>query len=173
MYGDKCGEFACGYWGFAWIVVRTSQVSFEIKWTKRSLELTEVIWSEAFPPPRIPCLWADVLRLPFVWKTRKFWGEVKWNGSSRWKFSGKKVIPFEVLPFPVFAETTEVFCTICLDYYWQASCREKGKNLLVFYRWYNSILFLFSEPKNTSTIWRKFFTEISVHMISARNLTLG
>ena len=27
--------------------------------------------------------------------------------------------------------------------------------------------------KNTSTIWRKFFTEISVHMVSARNLTLG
>ena len=38
-------------------------------------------------------------RLPFVWKTRKFRGEFKWNGSSRWKFSGKKVIPFEVLPF--------------------------------------------------------------------------
>ena len=72
MYGDKCGEFACGYWGFAWIMVRNRKVSFEIKWTKRSLELTEVIWSEAFPPPRIPSLWADVLRLPFVWKTRKF-----------------------------------------------------------------------------------------------------
>ena len=28
----------------------------------------------------------------------------------------KKVIPFEVLPFPVFTETTEIFCTICLDY---------------------------------------------------------
>ena len=41
-------------------------------------------------------------RLPFVWKTRKFRGEFKWNGSSRWKFSGKKVIPFEVLPFSRF-----------------------------------------------------------------------
>ena len=39
-------------------------------------------------------------RLPFVWKTRKCRGEFKWNGSSWWKFSGKKVIPFEVLPFP-------------------------------------------------------------------------
>ena len=27
----------------------------------------------------------------------------------------KKVIPFEVLPFPVFTETNEIFCTICLD----------------------------------------------------------
>ena len=41
-------------------------------------------------------------RLPFVWKTRKFRGEFKWNCSSRWKFPGKKVIPFEVLPFSRF-----------------------------------------------------------------------
>ena len=54
---------------------------------------------------------------------------------------------FRGITFSVFAETTEVFCTICLNYYWQASCREKAKNLPVFYRWYNSILFLFSEPK--------------------------
>ena len=40
--------------------------------------------------------------LPFVWKTRKSRGEFKWNGSSRSKFSGKKVIPFEVLPFSRF-----------------------------------------------------------------------
>ena len=35
----------------------------------------------------------------FVWKTRKFRGEFKLNGSSRLKFSGKKVITFGVLPF--------------------------------------------------------------------------
>ena len=29
----------------------------------------------------------------------EFRGEFKWNESSRWKFSGKKVIPFEVSPF--------------------------------------------------------------------------
>ena len=29
-------------------------------------------------------------------------GEFKWNGSSWWKLSGKKVIPFEVSPFPRF-----------------------------------------------------------------------
>ena len=28
----------------------------------------------------------------------------------------KKVIPFEALPFSNFTETTEIFCTICLDY---------------------------------------------------------
>ena len=32
-------------------------------------------------------------------------------------FPEKKVIPFEVLPFPVFTKTTEIFLTICLDYY--------------------------------------------------------
>ena len=109
MYGDKCGEFACGYWGFAWIMVRNRKVSFEIKWTKRSLELTEVIWSEAFPPPRIPSLWVDVLRLPFVWKTRKFWGEVKWNGSSRWKFSGKKSNTFRGITFSRFCRNDRSF----------------------------------------------------------------
>ena len=38
-------------------------------------------------------------RLPFVWKTWKFRGEFEWNGSSRWRFSGTKIIPLEVLPF--------------------------------------------------------------------------
>ena len=68
--------------------------------------------------------------------------------SCRRKFSGKKVIPFEVLPFSGFTETTEIFCTICLDYQCQASSREKAKNLPVFCKWYNSIPFLFSVPKN-------------------------
>ena len=46
----------------------------------------------------------------------------------------------------VFTETTKIFCTICLDYQCQASCREKAKNLRVFCKWYNSIPFLFSVP---------------------------
>ena len=46
----------------------------------------------------------------------------KWNGSTLSRY----------YLFPVFTETTEIFFTICLDYYCQASCREKGKNLLVF-----------------------------------------
>ena len=41
-------------------------------------------------------------RLPFVWKTRKLRGEFKWNCSSRGKFSWKKVIPFQILPFSRF-----------------------------------------------------------------------
>ena len=31
-------------------------------------------------------------------------------------FPEEKVIPFEVLPLPIFTEMTEIFCTICLDY---------------------------------------------------------
>ena len=55
--------------------------------------------------------------------------------------------------FPVLTETSEIFCSICLDYQCQASCREKVKSLPVFCKWYNSILFLLSVPKNnTSTI---------------------
>ena len=65
--------------------------------------------------------------------------------SSRRKFSGKKVIPFEVLPFSGFTETTEIFCTICLDYQWKALSREREKNLPVFCKWY--IPFLFSVAK--------------------------
>ena len=118
---------------------------------------------------------ANLERLPFVWKSRKFRGEFKWNGSFLWKFSGQKVIPFAVFPFfPVVTQTTEIFCTICLDYQYQASSREKGKKLFVFCEWYNSIPFLIFEnqkKKNTSTIWRKFFTKISAQMVSAPRLT--
>ena len=98
---------------------------------------------------------ANLECLPFVWKSRKFRGEFKWNGSFLWKFSGQKVIPFAVFPFfPVVTETTKIFCTICLDYQYQASSREKAKKLFVLCEWQNSIPFLFSVPKkkNTSTI---------------------
>ena len=47
----------------------------------------------------IVLVYQDIERFTLVWTTRKFREELKWNGSSRWKFSGKKVIPFEVLPF--------------------------------------------------------------------------
>ena len=53
----------------------------------------------------------------------------KWNGSTP-----VKMFPKNSNTFPVFTETTEIFFTICLDYYCQASCREKAKNLLVFCR---------------------------------------
>ena len=50
--------------------------------------------------------------------------------------------------------------------------RESDKNLPVFCKWYNSIPFLFSvkKKKNTSTIWRKFFTKMYVQMVSALSL---
>ena len=49
--------------------------------------------------------------------------------------------------FPVLTQTTEIFCTLCLDYQCQASCREKVNKLPVFCKWYNSIPFLFSVPE--------------------------
>ena len=174
MYGDECGDFACGDWGFAWRIVGTRKVSFEIKLTKRSLELTEVIWSDAFPPLRIPSLWADVERFPFVWKTRKFRREFKWNGSSRLKFSGKKVIPFEVLRFSVFTETTEIFCTIFVRITSAGLHVERKRKIYRFFFLDDTTqsCSYFGSQKNTSTIWRKFFTQISVQMVSTSNLTL-
>ena len=42
-------------------------------------------------------------RLPFVWKNPEIPGRIfKWNDSSWKKYSGKKVIPFNVLPFSRF-----------------------------------------------------------------------
>ena len=64
------------------------------------------------------------------------------------EISRKKVKHFEVLPFSRFYRNDRtVFCTICLHYQCQASCREEAKNLPVFCQWYNSIPFLFSVPK--------------------------
>ena len=78
-------------------------------------------------------------------------------------------MPFEVLPFSRFYRKDQNFLYLFfLDYQCQAPSREKAKNLPVFCKWYNSIPFLFSVPqKNTSDILRKFFTEISVQMVSA------
>ena len=47
-------------------------------------------------------------------------GEFKWSGSPRWKFSEKKEYLSRYYLFPVFTETTEIFCTIYLDYWCQA-----------------------------------------------------
>ena len=69
-------------------------------------------------------------RLPFVWKTRKFRGEFKWNGHP---FSGKNSNTFRrYYLFPIFTEATEIFYTTCLDYQCQASSREKAKNYRYF-----------------------------------------
>ena len=59
--------------------------------------------------------------LPFVWKTWWFQGELKWDGSSRWKFSGEEEIPFEVLLFSRFYRNDWNFLyhlsalTICME----------------------------------------------------------
>ena len=49
-------------------------------------------------------------------------------------FPDKKKYLSRYYLFPVFTETTEIFCTICLDYQCQASTREKAKNLPVFWK---------------------------------------
>ena len=67
--------------------------------------------------------------------------------SSRRKFSGKKVIPFEVLPFSGFYRNDRNFLYHLFGLQWKALSREREKNLPVFCKWYNSIPFLFSVPK--------------------------
>ena len=37
--------------------------------------------------------------------------------------------------FAVFTETTEIFCSICLDYQCQTQSQEKAKILPVYYKW--------------------------------------
>ena len=86
-------------------------------------------------------------RLPFVWKTRKFRGEFKWNRSSWWKLSGKKEYLSRYYLFPVLTKRPKFSVPFCLDYQCQASCREKLKNLPVLCKWYNSIPFLLSVPE--------------------------
>ena len=113
--------------------------------------------------------WEIVERLLFVWKTRKFRKEFICNGSSRWKFFREKSNAFRGITFfPFLPKGPKFPLPFFLDYQCQAPSREKAKNLPVFCKWYNSIPFLFSVPqKNTSDILRKFFTEISVQMVSA------
>ena len=108
----------------------------------------------------------NIERLPFVWKTRKFRGEFKWNGSSRWKFSGKIVIPFEVL-FPLLPKRPK----FSVPFVWITSARLPVERERKVYGYFVMVQLnpvpVFGAKKNTSTIWRKFFTEISVQMVSA------
>ena len=97
----------------------------------------------AYPPE----FGTTIERLPFEWKTRKFRGEFKWSGSSRWKFSGKKVIPFEVLPFFRFHRNDRNFLYHSFGLPVPGFKSRESENLPVFCKWYNSIPFLFSVPK--------------------------
>ena len=112
-------------------------------------------------------------RLPFVWKTRKFRGEFKWNRSSWWKLSGKKEYLSRYYLFPVLTKRPKFSVPFCLDYQCQASCREKLKNLPVFCKWYNSIPFLLSVPEKYQYHMTEIFTEISVQMGSAPGVPLS
>ena len=90
--------------------------------------------------------------LPFVWKTQlnpEIPGRIQLERFKPVKIVRKKSNTFRgITIYPFFSpETTEFFCTICLDYQCQALSREKAKSLPVFCKWYNSISFLFSVPK--------------------------
>ena len=84
-------------------------------------------------------------RLPFVWKTWKFRGKFKWNGSS--VFRGKKVMPFEVLHFSSFYRNDRNFLYHLFGLLVPGFKSKDSEKLPVFCKWYNSILFLFSVPK--------------------------
>ena len=102
-------------------------------------------------------------RLPFVWKTRKLRGEFKWNCSSRGKFSWKKVIPFEILPFSRFYWNDRNFWYHLFGLPVPGfKSRESEKIYGYFVNGTTQSRSLFGAKKNTSTIWREFFTKISV-----------
>ena len=119
----------------------------------------------------IVIVYQDIERLTLVWKTRKFREELKWNGSSRWKFSGKKIIPFEVLPFFPFLPKRPKYS---VPFVWITSARLQVERKRTICRYFvngtTQSRSCFRCQKNTSTIWRKFFTEISVQMVSAHSI---
>ena len=125
---------------------------------QRHLELMKVYLSDRALQSRDA--WPQSYQIGKSWNAYYLYGKPGNSGENSYatvlrggNFFGKKVMPFEVFPFPVFTERTKISCTIFLDYQCQAPSREKAKNLPVFCKWYNSIPFLFSVPKkNTSDI---------------------
>ena len=86
--------------------------------------------------------------LQFAWKTRKFRGVFKWNSSSRWIFSGKKVIPFEVLLISRFYRNDRNFLYHLSGLPVLGFKTRESEKFTGIFKWYNSIPFLFSVPKN-------------------------
>ena len=89
----------------------------------------------------------------------------------RWKFSRKIVIAFEVLPFSRFYRNDRnLFVWITI-----ARLHVERKQKIYWYFVDDTIQPrpCFRCKKNNSTIWRKFFTEISVQMVSAPVLCKG
>ena len=97
-------------------------------------------------------------RLPFVWKTRKFRGEFKWSGSSRLKLSNTlRDITF----FPFLPKRAK----FSVPFVWFNCVRLHVERKRKIYR-YKSIPL--SMPKSIPVPFDgKFFTEISVQMVSA------
>ena len=93
--------------------------------------------------------------------------EVKWNYSFRWKFSGKKVIPFEVLPFSYFYGNDRNFL---YHLFGLPSARlhvERKQKITGTLKMVQlNPVPVFVAKKYTSTIWRKFCTKISVQMVN-------
>ena len=107
-------------------------------------------------------------RLLFIWKTRKF-REKKSNGSvhSGGNFPGKKVIPFEVLPFSHFYGNDRNFL---YRLFGLPSARLHVERKQKFTGTLKMVQLnpvpVFVAKKYTSTIWRKFCTKISVQMVN-------
>ena len=92
----------------------------------------------------------------------------------RWKFSRKIVIPFEVLPFSRFYRNDRNFLyhlfRLLLPGFMS---RESEKFTGILWMIQFNHVPVFGAKKNNSTIWRKFFTEIFVQMVSAPVLCKG
>jgi len=78
-------------------------------------------------------------------------GRIQMERFIRVDIFGKKVIPFEVLPFSHFYRNDRNFqhCLFGLlkPGFMSLSGERKWKNYQYFFKWYNSIPFLFSVPK--------------------------
>ena len=68
------------------------------------------------------------------------------DGSSWWKFSGKKVIPFEILPFSRFYRNDRNFLCHLSESAPRSKSRE-SKKFTGICKWYNAISVLFLVPK--------------------------
>ena len=121
--------------------------------TKRLFKSPKVLLQPSFSlPPGALTICMENPKIP---------GKIRMEWFTRVEIFRKKSNTFRGI-----TETTEIFCSICLDYQYQASSREKAKNLAVSCKWYNTI-FLFSVPKKYQYHLTEFFHRISLQMVSA------
>ena len=121
--------------------------------TKRLFKSPKVLLQPSFSlPPEA---------LTILGKTRKFRGEFEWNGSPRWKFSGKKVIPFEVLPKRP---------KLSVPFVWITSTSLQVERKRKIYRYFvngTTQCSCFLCPKKYQYHLMEFFHRISLQMVSA------